>query len=172
VKGIQGSSAAIFDFCAEFYLIHKVVEIGFVRRSIRKIENCSLPRNVTRKKMNIRGVGIWTNNWCALATGTAPHPATAPVNRRQAFGSPHDAQRDSTRAGTSSWRPSLGAGDFTVRAHAGPIEPQAELDGVWTQASECDDSHEKRWPDAQNKITLGHPSLDQIITWSPWLARG
>jgi hypothetical protein len=31
-----------------------------------------LPRNVTRKEMNIGGVSISTNDWCALATGPAP----------------------------------------------------------------------------------------------------
>jgi hypothetical protein len=44
VKGIQASSGAILDFCAEFYLTHKVVKIGFVHHSLRKIGNCSFLR--------------------------------------------------------------------------------------------------------------------------------
>jgi hypothetical protein len=85
--------------------------------------------------MNFRGVGISTNDWCASEIGPALHPCTAPVNRRQAFQSPHDAQltgRDELMVALARRRRL-----HRTRAHAGPIEPQAERDGSWTQASEC-----------------------------------
>jgi hypothetical protein len=142
-------------------LPYKVVKIGFVHHSLRKIGKRSLLRyGVSNKKGN-------ELSWCshfdeqlvcvrdgarsASPRSSCEHDVRAAHGQGRAHGglssapatSPYARARGTNRAAT-----------------------QAERDGSWTQASECGDSQEKRWPGARSKTTPGHPSLD-VLTKPP-----